>query len=153
MTAPLPKRRSRGFQFGLRKLLLWTAVAAVYLGVLSLVSFEPCFSLSLTSYLILVGIVRARWGSRVGCGCSVAVPLVPLLCLAGFSLLGIIGEFSYDNGPSGQAVEWCLGVLAWSIVCCAVGFIVFGCVELTLRAVDWADNLMETKGDGEEGLD
>jgi hypothetical protein len=83
----------------------------------------------------------------------VAVPLVPLLCLAGYSLLGSIVEISYDSGPSGQAVEWCLGVLAWSMICCVMGLIVFGCVEVTFRAVEWADNLMETKSNGADGLD
>ena len=153
MSTPRPERRSRGFQFGLRKLLLWTAVAAVYLGALRLVRFEPFLSVFLTSYLVLVGLVRARWGPRVGCGCSLAVPLVPLLCLAGFGLLGIIVEISADNMRPSDAVTWCLTVLVWSMVGCLLGLVVFGCVEVTFRAVDWADNLMEAKSDGDDGRD
>jgi uncharacterized membrane protein YjfL (UPF0719 family) len=83
----------------------------------------------------------------------VALPLVPLLCLGGFGLLGIIVGMSADSRSSGQAVEWCLGVLAWSMVCCVLGLVVFGCVEVTFRAVEWADNLMETKSDGEARRD
>jgi hypothetical protein len=84
--------KRRRFQFGLRKLLLWTAVVALYLGILSLVNFNACLSVSLTCYLILVGTLRVtfgRWGACVG---SVAVTLAPLLCLAGTGLLGFIDD-------------------------------------------------------------
>jgi hypothetical protein len=83
----------------------------------------------------------------------VAVPLVPLLCLGGFGLIAIIVQIASDALPPGRAVEWCVTVLAWSAACCALGLVVFGCVEVTFRAVEWADNLMETKSDGEDRRD
>ena len=49
----------RCLQFGLRKVLLWTAVIALYLGVLTMSNLGLFLSAVLTSHVVYVGILRA----------------------------------------------------------------------------------------------
>ena len=82
MTAPRPKRRTERFQLGLRKLLLWTAVVAVLLGILRMLNWDLLLAALLT-----------------------------------------------------------------------LGCLIYGIVELVVRAVNWADKVLETKSDGEARRD
>jgi hypothetical protein len=143
-----PERRR--FQFGLRKLLLWTVVLALYLGILSLVGFEPWVSVFATLCLGIVVVVRVSFGPRAGCVCSAAMLLVPILCLSG---LAIISEALSGSFGTREAALWAQGLLFGIGACCALGLAVFLLVELVVRAVDWADSLLESKGDGETRRD
>ena len=56
MNDPRPERRR--FQFGLRKLLLWTGVVAVWFGVLTTLPLGLPLSTVLTLWVVVVGVVR-----------------------------------------------------------------------------------------------
>jgi hypothetical protein len=52
------KRRTRRLQFGLRKLLLWTAVVAVFLGILKTLGLAPAACLSVLCWAVVVRSLR-----------------------------------------------------------------------------------------------
>jgi len=54
MTTPHSERRR--FQFGLRKLLLWTAVVAVYLGIVKWADLGILFAVLLAVLVCLIGV-------------------------------------------------------------------------------------------------
>ena len=135
----------RGFQFGLRKLLLWTAAVALYLGILSLIGFEPCLSVSATCYVIPVGIVRAKYGPEVACLCSIGVLSIPAILMAVYVLwCGFRAVLDGLCGPL-EAVGALLPLLFFWAACCLLGYVVFLFVHAVYSAVEWTDNLLETK--------
>jgi hypothetical protein len=130
-----PKRPR--FQFGLRKLLLWTAVVATLLGVATTLGIEV--SSVFLSWIILV------WAIRRGFGAKVAA----VLSVAAWAALGLVLSSVHVHpgpGPGMLAVE---GAMIGGFV----GLAMFGIAEGLVRAVNWADNLMRTKSDGETGGD
>ena len=90
----------RRFQFGLKKLFLWTAVISLYLGFLSMVELGPIIAAQLTAFVVVIVILRSTVG-------------------------------------------WQFTVIA-SLAGCSMGPVLFGVVELTFRAVNWADSRMQT---------
>lgn len=59
MTNPHPKCRTTRFQFGLRKLLLWTVVAALYLGIVNWLGLGVLFAVLLAVLVCLIGVSRS----------------------------------------------------------------------------------------------
>ena len=59
--------KSRRLQFGLRRLLLWTAVVAVWLSTLLTLHITLFFSVILSCWAIPVIVVRAAFGASVAC--------------------------------------------------------------------------------------
>ena len=123
----------RRFQFGLRKLLLWTVVLALYLGVARMLGMPPIALAVLTLWIAVVAGLRAAFGPVVAAIVSPAIGAV----------LG--GWFEYTGpaldppGPSPLGPGIALGGL--------FGCVLFAAVELSCRAVNWADNVMRTRHD------
>ena len=60
------KPQRRHFQFGLRKLMLWTAVWSVYLGFVQWTGIPPPAAVVFTIYLTVILAIRSRWGYERG---------------------------------------------------------------------------------------
>jgi hypothetical protein len=115
------------FQFGLRKLLLWTAVLALLLGVAQMLGELGAF---LACGIIIVFVIRTTAGS-----------IVALAFAEGLGIGAMIGH-SFPITP----IQMIIGCVLGSVV----GLIVFCIAEVSCRAVDWADNLMASKTDERE---
>ena len=121
----MSERRPR-FQFSLRKLLLWTAVVAIWLGVLKMLDSQPFVLVVLTLRVLIVGSVRAALSPIVAAETSVILAMMIKLGYVpcGFGSLPLVGLSD--------------------------AFFVFAFVEVSFRVVAWADNLMRTKTDERE---
>ena len=109
------------FQFGLRKLLLWTAAFSLYCGAAEVVGVRPIMFAAVTGCVVLLGIVRIVFDSTAA---------VFVWAIAGTMLIvGWVDTF----------------FLVW--VCVLVLFLVLNGMS---TAVDWADNLMASKTDERE---
>jgi len=132
--------RERSFQFGLRKLLLWTAVVAIWLGVLTMLPLGPPLSTLLTLWVVVVGVVRVAIRPLAAAFTSVVMAF-------GVALIhDYSGLLYYDDlhPPYMFVFPPAFGLYA---------VVIFAFVELALRAVNWVDNLMRTKSDGETRRD
>ena len=56
MDTPRPKRRHRRLQFGLRKLLLWMGMVALYLGIVKWLDLGTLFAVLLAVLMCLIGL-------------------------------------------------------------------------------------------------
>lgn len=129
-TMPDQPPTGRRFQFGLRKLLLWTAVVAMFLGLLGMIEVALSTLLILTSWATIVGVARAIFNTEVAGLMSVAIGVV-----LGVWLTFLVSPFS-------------VGVFSYAVYAMMFGlFGLFVCVfvEVAFRAVDWLDNLIRTK--------
>jgi hypothetical protein len=128
----LPSKPKR-FQFSTRKLLLGTAVVAVWLGILRVLEVGPTLVALVTALFVGVGILRMALGRKVACLVSLLGVAVPA---GGFAFV----PFHAHIGS--------ITLLVYSLY---IG-VVFGCslfliVELGFCFVDWADIRMRTKAD------
>ena len=141
------KPQRRPFQFSLRKLLLWTAVWSIYLGIVKWVgiwlalSVETwlVFSLGLTIYLVALLAVRMKWGCERGLRIAVTFMVgLPLL------LVGALLFWLMVISP----VDFVQNMVFLPLLCFSgffLGWYGFLFVHCVVRAVNWLDNLMETK--------
>ena len=141
MTSPRPERRTRRFQFGLRRLLLWTAVVAVLLGVAASLGDGAWL---LACCVLVVCVLRVAFGSKVAGILSVAAALI---LYVSFSLLAYMATSNPNPVLAGVVVimRGAIGGL--------VGLAMFGIAEGAVRGVNWADKLLETTSDGETRRD
>lgn len=137
------KSQRRLFHFSLRKLLLWTAVWSVYLGILEWVGIPPRDAVVLTIYLGVILAVRLRWG--VDRGSQRAAVVSRLFCIV--VAIAIIWEA--PTKPSVNVFSLIISIVVaipvgylFAIPACLYGYVL---VSLVVRAVDWLDNLMKTK--------
>jgi hypothetical protein len=138
-----PERRR--FQFGLRKLLLWTGVVAVLLG-LATTTFTTAEAVVLLGWMILVAAVRWAFGPKAAGALSVAAALI---LHVSFSWLVYMAA-----RPFPDPVEAGVGALiVGGTVGGLFGLVMFGIAEGAVRAVNWADKVLETKSDGEPRRD
>lgn len=141
-----PKPQRRPFQFSLRKLMLWTAVWGLYLGVLRLVPMPLLAAVCLTVYLAILLPIRVRWGYARGLRIALAGTVLTLVGLAETCIL--VDHFtgrSPGNTADSQVVlspAFFLGLLF-----AAVGFVF---VHVLVVVVNWIDSLMETKANERE---
>lgn len=131
MDDPQPQRRP--FQFSLRKLMLWTAVWALYLGIVARLRLPA--AVVLTIYLMALLAVHTKWGFEQG--------VLRSTLITGF----VVGAVSTVVGlvTGWSAVE----ILAYMPLACIVGLVLglFSSlvVYFVASAVDWIDDLMQTK--------
>lgn len=125
------EQRQRRFQFSLRKLLLWMAVLAVYLGVLRLITEAVSGTLITIGWLAIIVAVRMKWGARRGSTVAVAG--------TGFCLSVIFVVLSHP------LEEMIFGVLVGTLVGAVLGLLGSFVAERSLRFVDFLDRLMQTK--------
>jgi hypothetical protein len=136
METPNAKPRHRRCQFGLRKLLLWTAVVAVLLGIAT-TTFTIGDSLLLTCWIVLVGAIRLALGTKAARMLSV---------VAGMMLGGFVGYFASEATlPGLDPVEATVTGLTTGFFC---GLATFVGVEVLVRVVNWVDKVFEAKSDG-----
>jgi hypothetical protein len=131
MNTPRPERRR--LQFGLRKLLLWTAVAALVLGWATTFRQEEAWVIA--CWILTFGVVRVAFGFWVAGILSIGAGAI----FGGW--LGYIAATRFNPNIGLDLFKH------YVVVGCVSGFILFGVVELIVRVVEWADNLMRTKSD------
>jgi hypothetical protein len=133
-------QRQRRFQFSLRKLLLWMAVLAVYLGVLRLITAPVSFTLITISWLAVIVAVRMKWGARR----ALAVAITgTALCLCVFLVaVAWIDAGQFRPPLLGRII---LVMPEGFLVGAFIGLCVSVVAELSLRFVDFLDGLMQTK--------
>ena len=124
------KRPSRRFQFTLRKMLLWTAMMALWFGLLSSLGILPgviLIATILTSWVVVVAIVRVAFGENS----AALVALLPAACIP-------IIECWDPSIP----VSF---VLLHVVVLGVMGSVIFVLVKVAFRVVSVLDHLMESK--------
>ncbi len=117
------------FQFGLRKLLLWTVVVALYCGLVVTVESSNLEWLVLSCFPVLILCLRFAFGpwiachvSAIGAGIAIAVRVFfPALPTNAFEV-----QYAFAQG-------------------CGIGYVVWLVVELACAFVNRADNLLRSK--------
>ncbi len=131
-----PKPQRRPLQFSLRKLMLWTAVWAGYLGVLRLVPMPTNAGVCLTALLGTLLVFRVGWGFERGMAIAVCVTVGIAICLG----------VAYWVMRGGLDV---LGLFVSMAILCLGGVVVsfwgWLFVHAVVVVVDWIDDLMRTK--------
>lgn len=117
------------FQFGLRKLFLWTAVVALYCGMVVAVESESLEWLVLCCCPVLILGVRFAFGSRAACHVTALA--------AGATLAA---RTFFPTFPARPFEVWNAFVQG-----CGVGYAVWLVVELACVLVDRADRLFRSK--------
>jgi hypothetical protein len=118
-----PKRRR--FQFGVRRLLLWTVVIAVYLSVVKWLRMDLMLFAVLTAWLGIVAGVKARFGSMAAFVVSI---------LAGAVVGGWEAYVTFLAGGLPAASDWAAVVFLF-----VLGYALWGGVEVAFGAVDCVD--------------
>lgn len=140
----------RRFQFGLRKLLLWTAVVAIWCGVFKVISIGTSLSapqtdpaIQLTNMILVISWVAVVAIGRVAFRTTVAAVLAIVIgviyAVLGSWLAAHMSGRSYIEMLSLYPDRAAIGVGVFIVL----GAIVFGCVEASFRTVHWLDKLME----------
>ena len=124
MTEEGPRRR---FQFNLRQTLLWTVVAAIWLGFLEVWIGETSVILELSWWAGVVGIVRIALGLKMA-----------VLTTVGIGASLIMFHYHYDPGGSVELIYYLIltGVFA---------SVIFVLVEVAFHAVHWTDQIIDRK--------
>ena len=117
------------FQFGLRKLLLWTVVVALYCGLVVAVESENLEWLVLSCWPALILGLRFAFGPWVACHVS-AIGAGGVLALRVFFPALPASAFEVQHA---------------FIQGCGIGYVVWIVVELVCLLVNRADNLLRTK--------
>ncbi len=121
-------RRQR-FQFGLRRLLLWTVAVVPYLAVVRLERWDVASFAAVTTWMLAVGAARVAFGPEAAGALST---------LAGAIVGGCVGWFIF--GPMGPPSAW--SAVFMCLAFCVFGCVLFGVVEAAVLAVNWADDLL-----------
>lgn len=128
-------KKQRRHQFGLRKALLWTTAAALGLGILSALEWDPASRVVYPGWIAVVLILRWIFGSRVAASVSVVAGMV-LFAL----LLGLIWA-SHERNPA--PVEVIMISFVGGLLGGFLGFLLFLLVEAACRMVDWIDKIRQ----------
>ncbi len=132
-----PKRRP--FQFSLRKLLPWTAVWSVYLGVMRSVGLPLSTAMSVTICLVILFFARIKLGFKRGLRFWNRI-----LCAAVFIWLGAV--FLFGIWQSSWNVPLMMGFPPFDwLIGAVLGMGGLTLVHFVMYAVDWLDNLMQIK--------
>ena len=141
MTSPRPERRTRRFQFGLRKLLLWTGVVALLLGILKVLNLPILVCVLVDCWVIVVAVVRATSGATAAAVLSVAFGVVAVV-----AVLFIVPS---ELGITPDGTELVLAAPELLLNGVGLGLYVLALVELAFRGVNWTDKMLEANSDGE----
>lgn len=129
--APEPQRRP--FQFSIRKLMLWTAVWALYLGVVS--NFWLPAAGILTIYLLSLLAIRMIWGLDKGMSRAILITGVIVA-------VGTLVVTPYTRLTALEITVWILFLTYLGLLFGLYGFLF---VHFVALAVDWVDDRMRTK--------
>jgi hypothetical protein len=124
----------------LRKLLLWTAVVAVLLGIATTLGEVAA---GLVCWTIPVCAIRCAFGPKVAGVLSLAAAVI---LSVSFSCL-----FYMTSHPHAASAEAAIAaVIGGGTVGGLFGLATFGIVEGAVRGVNWVDKVLETKSDGRD---
>ncbi len=141
---PKPQR----FQFTLRRMLLWTAVVAVWCGVFTMIrigfwlsDFQSTTHVVLSNIIIIswvaiIGIARAAFRARAAAAMSIVTGVIWAVWVFYRVSGGRLGEWAWSN-----PVRAAIALIGFSVL----GVGVFIGVEASFRMVHWIDCLMESK--------
>ncbi len=137
------KLQRRPFQFSLRKALLWTAVWSAYLGIMRAMAVPLPVAVIVTMWFAILFAVRIKWGYKRGLYIVLSTAgLLVVPCIAVLALVGLSTVFGICPSVMNILIVLALGLFALGIVFGVPGLT---CVHFVMRAVDWLDNLIQTK--------
>lgn len=132
-----PKRRR--FQFRLKRLMLWTTVVALGLGVLSPLELDPIGWIFLSGWFVAISIVRWAFGSRWAASVAVVMGVCAYAwhscSLVARNVTGVVPVDYYFDAAMAVALPGSL-----------VGFVSFLVVEFAWQAVNWIDRIGQSDG-------
>ncbi len=138
-----PNRQAR-FQFSLRKLLLWMAVWAAWLGIVRVLAPSGFYAVITTAWLLGLVLIRRKWGRLPGWGVAAFASAIALSVIF---MLGALREPPGDPTPN-----WFyryLSLLALLPMLLVVGGLAGICmffpVDVVVRVVNAVDVLLARK--------
>ena len=129
------KPERQRFQFSIRRLMLWTVVVAIYLGIVVALQLELSVFVGATVWFVIVGILRVA-NYDVAFLASVVAGVV----LYEYGLYTDIDSFG------GWTDSFVLALLIGALGGSVLGCFLFVFVQGGFRFVDWADMLIGRKG-------
>ena len=132
MIAATTEKRPR-FQFSLRKALLWTALVALGLGALTILTSDVATRMVLSAWLATVLILRWAFGRKVAAWVS---------AVAGALFFGWSCSVAY----SAHIRRFDLGEMVWTAVVGGflggvIGFLLFVPADAACRIASWFDRI------------
>ncbi len=132
------KPQRRPFQFSLRKLMLWMAVWALYLGMLRWIEVRVEWASVVSIWLAVPLAIRAKWGFERGVVLAALATTLVWNCLQTVVVLQM--ENSFDTPFKVFGLFPIICIMGLTLGLC--GFVL---VHSVAKAVDWFDDLVETK--------
>jgi hypothetical protein len=126
----------RPFRFGLRKLMIWTAVWSVYLGWVRSLHESADDKVLLTVYCGAFLAIRIKWGWKPG---------YKIAAIAGGLYHVLLEQFYMYWKISPPVIIPPVAILLLFPLSMIIAFVQFLIVHGVVTAVNWLDNLMETK--------
>lgn len=117
----------RRYQFGVRRLLLWTTALALLLGAATPYGTVGFFAVG---WIIILIVIRTAVGWEVAGLTSVITGTVAMAIVSFSAQPGLLLSFFFPF------IGWAIGLMA--------GICLFGIAEALYQAVCWTDNLMQT---------
>jgi len=143
VTAVAPTPQLRPYQFSLRRLLLWTAVWALYLGLLKLGRVSLLGGAALTVYFGIIFAIRIRWGyERGSVWTSTVTSALTAFLIVCQNIVHLITSPSFWSDVFRGLLP---GLFIFGFLGFVLGLIAFWIVHWLVRFVDWVDKLMEGK--------
>ena len=137
-------KRHRRFQFSLRKLLLWMAVWAAWLGIVRVLAPGGFYAVIMTVWMVGLVLVRLKWGRFPGWGVATFVSAIAL------SVIFMVGALL--EPPGNPRPDWFyqhLSLIAQLPMLLVVGGLAGMClyfpVDVIVRVVNALDALLESK--------
>lgn len=135
----------RRFQFSLRKLMLWTAVWAAYLGLIRAAGLGPPAAIALTVFLAVLFVIRLVWGYEKGLKIGALFAGIVPAAVGGFLIVHMCIIVPFPSIPI-STVGGIMAILGMLAVIFLIGTILglygFLLVHGVMKAVDRADALM-----------
>lgn len=138
-------KRQRRFQLSVRKLRLWMAVVAAYLGVMWLTGIDVVAAMIATPGLAVFVVIRLKWGSHRGFRIAVGGTAIGLTALIATWIANghWVGRGVTLTGSQVIGLGWELSLIL--ALGTGAALLAFTAVDLVVRVVDWLDNVMQTR--------
>ena len=137
------ERRKRR-QFGLAKLLAWTGVAALLLGLLRMIGVGPIVLASVVSWVAIIGGVRLLFGSPVALGVSIA-----LGAMTGPGL--VLVEVFWKAPAPAAASRWIPGLAVAAAGGGYAGYLSYVALEILFCLIGLPEGLLRADGYDRQG--
>lgn len=134
--------RRRGLQFGMRKLLWWTALAAVWLGLFRMVGMTPTAIACIAGWVAVNAVLRCAFGSPVLCVFSVAAGAI---AGCGIVLAKCLSGAGFSGGPRVFYLP------AAALFGGYAGFLSYVVLEVAFCTIGLPDGLLRSKSYDRQG--